>query len=49
MHEIDRTTDSSIFPNVAFITAPMSNLYAIPYNATARKIHIIRFHFIEDQ
>ena len=49
VYRMSRKTDFSIFPNDAFITAPMSNPFAIPYNSAARTLCVTRLHFIEDQ
>lgn len=48
MHIINRTADPCIVSKVIFITAPMSNPYAMPYSLAAKTLRIIRLHFIDD-
>ena len=49
VHRISGIRDPSIFPKVAFMTALMSNLYAISYNSAANILRITYLHFIKDQ
>lgn len=49
IYKISKITNLSIFPNIAFITAPMTNSYAILYNLATKTLQVICLHFIEKQ
>ena len=48
VHKISGIATPNIYPSVAFITTPMSNLYVIPYSSAVKTLHVTRLYLIED-
>lgn len=48
IYKITGKIDFNIFSNITFITALMSNLYAIIYSSTIKILYIICLYFIEN-
>ena len=49
VHKISEIADPSIFPSVALMTAPMSNLSAILYSSAAKILPVTHLYLIKDQ